>query len=76
MRRATKAAIVGTVVIFAGAFFFLAPVSYAGYLGQPAAPKPVYQSLGCSTVGFGDLYAPNMFGLSFGCQIPANYLPP
>jgi sterol desaturase/sphingolipid hydroxylase (fatty acid hydroxylase superfamily) len=73
MRRITKAVIVVVVIGLVG-FFFFAPVIYWYSLGSPVARQtadiPLYRSLGCATMGFGDLYAPNWFGFSFGCNIP------
>jgi len=77
MRRAVEAAGIGTAAVVVLAFFFLAPVvfwfnEYPPIVGQrtPANAMPVYRSLGCATVGIGDLYAPSWFGFSFGCQPP------
>jgi hypothetical protein len=54
--------------------FLFAPVAFwftmrAGPVGYESA-TPVYRSLGCATIGYGDLYAPGWFGFSFGCEIP------
>lgn len=77
MRRVTKAVTV-VVVIGLVAFFFFAPVVHWYSLGSPIAGQtadiPVYRSLGCAIVGLGDLYAPNWFGFSFGCNIPVPLL--
>ncbi len=64
-----------TIIVAVGLLvFFLAPVSLWFNSGSPIAGEtmsvPVYRSLGCATVGFGDLYAPSWFGFSFGCSIP------
>ncbi|MDV3278355.1 MAG: hypothetical protein LYZ69_07805 [Nitrososphaerales archaeon] len=77
MRRMRKVAAIGIVVIVVLAFFF-APVVFwfrAGPTFQPLPhPSPaytnVYRSLGCVTLGFGDLYASDWFGFVLGCQIP------
>ena len=71
MRRIVKIVLTSVIVLFFLAFFFV-PVTFWFYAGSPGAGVhfPVYRSLGCATVGFGDLYAPNWFGLSIGCQIP------
>ena len=72
MRRSRKVAVVviAAVVVLA---FFLAPVVWWFNLGSPIAGEkmaiPVYRSLGCVTLGYGDIYAPGWFGFSFGCNI-------
>ncbi len=77
MRRTTKVAVVG-VTVAAALLFFFGPVSLWFNGGSPVAGQsvsvPVYRSLGCATVGFGDLYAPSWFGFSFGCELPV-FLP-
>jgi len=74
MRRNTKVAVVVIVVVLASLAFFLAPIAFWFNSGSPiageSAKMSVYRSLGCVTVGLGDLYSPNWFGFSFGCQIP------
>jgi tetrahydromethanopterin S-methyltransferase subunit D len=74
MRRIAKLAAAGLVVVVAVGFFFLAPMSFWYYQGGgPVGAEfhiPVYRSLGCATVGMGDLYSPGWFGFSFGCSIP------
>jgi hypothetical protein len=73
MRRVAKV-VVAIAVVVVLAFFFLAPVALWLNLGSPIAGQtmsvPVYRSLGCATVGIGDLYAPTWSGFSFGCKIP------
>jgi hypothetical protein len=73
MRRRTKALGVALAVVLVGAFFF-APVILRVTYGSPIAIQkmsvPVYESLGCATIGYGVLYAPNWFGFSLGCKIP------
>jgi hypothetical protein len=67
-------AVVGIVVVLASLAFFLAPVNLWFNSGSRVAGQmfniPVYRSLGCATVGFGDLYSPNWFGFRFGCNLP------
>lgn len=69
-RTALFAGVAAVVVIV----FFLAPVVWWFNLGSPIAGErvsnPVYRSLGCATLGYGDLYAPSWFGFSLGCEIP------
>jgi hypothetical protein len=73
MRRPTKviAAVIATIMVVV---FFFAPVVWWFNMGSPIAgvrmTTPVYRSLGCATLGYGDLYAPGWFGFSFGCNIP------
>jgi hypothetical protein len=74
MRRSTKVAVAGLIVV--AAFFFLAPVAFWYNLGSPIAGRTmsvsIYRSLGCVTLGVGDLlvYSPSGFGFMFGCEIP------
>ena len=64
---------IAAVIVLA---FFFAPVAFwFNERGGPAivlekVGPPVYRSLGCTTIGYGDLYAPGWFGFSFGCNIP------
>jgi len=83
MKRNTKVAI-GVIIIAVGLFsFFFVPAFYWFSVGTAyATPNPVFQpfyrSLGCMTVGFGDMYStyfayadlPNWSGVQFGCSIP------
>jgi hypothetical protein len=75
MRRATKA-IVGVVVIGLVAFFFLAPIvywfSFVPILPQQNPPHfDVYRSLGCVTIGWGDIYfGQGLQGLQLTCIQP------
>ncbi len=69
--------------------FFFAPLFFwtnarppvpPAYFNTPGLGLPVYRSLGCAILGYGDLYSPGAvklggerypaFGLSFGCKIP------
>jgi len=73
MKSRTKVVVVVVAVVIVMAFF-LAPVAFwfdlrAGPVGYTQT-VPVYRSLGCATVGLGDLYAPRWFGFSLGCDIP------
>ena len=90
MKRNAKVAIICVVLAIALAFFFFAPVIYWTNVTPPVPPVyrtfglvktvPIYRSLGCAVVGYGDLYSPggvilndrfySSFGFSFGCKIP------
>jgi hypothetical protein len=70
LRRAALVLVVAVAILA----FFLAPVAFwhnlrAGPVGSTSS-TPVYRSLGCATLGYGDLYAPGWFGFSLGCTIP------
>ncbi|QQG48921.1 MAG: hypothetical protein HY247_00985 [archaeon] len=65
------------VAVAAVGVFFLAPVSYwydwacgglVAYGG--CAAHPVYRSLGCMFLGYGDTYSPGIWDLRFGCNGP------
>jgi hypothetical protein len=73
MNQRTKVAI--TVVILSGAvaFFLFAPVvywfSYGPGLAMQNPPHwDVYRSLGCATIGWGDVYS--VQGLQLTCRAP------
>jgi hypothetical protein len=72
MRRVTKVAIAAVVSVALIAFFFFAPVFYwFAFSTVSFLPhQPVYRSLGCATVGFGDVYSPGYGGFIFGCALP------
>ena len=68
--------VISCLVIVGIAFFLFAPVIY-WYNASPfvSGNFPVYHSLGCATVGFGDTYASTWFNTNsgffeFGCQAP------
>ncbi len=79
MRR-RRALVVVIMIAVALLAFFLAPVAYWFSAGpeyqaypHPSMERtPVYRSLGCVTVGFGDTYGPGWFGLVIGCS-PASF---
>jgi hypothetical protein len=79
MRRARKMA-VACIIIVGILVFFFAPIvfwfstgpEYQAYPHRSLNITPVYRSLGCVTVGYGDIYAPDWFGLVLGCW-PANF---
>lgn len=65
------------IVALVAAFFFCAPVAFwynagGGPIMAGHAPpyRPVYRSLGCAYLGFGDVYAPSSGGLRLGCSGP------
>jgi len=74
MRRLVQVA-VGGVAVIALLVFLFAPIMFwydatAPLIVNPNSPSlPVYRSLGCAAIGFGDLYSPHWFGLSLGCQV-------
>jgi len=73
MRQGTKVAIAGIALAGFVAFFFVPVPLWHTYRFGPAGSQVsvnVYRSLGCSTVGFGVLYAPEWLGFSVGCAIP------
>jgi len=75
VRRSRKVAVVVIAAVMVLAFFFAPIAFWLNERGAPAfvvegAGSPVYRSLGCITIGYGDLYAPGWFGFSFGCDIP------
>lgn len=76
-RPTNKAAMTVAVAVVLILFFLLAPVAFWHNEGPPIAGAsvhvsqiPIYRSLGCATVGVGDLYAPTWFGLKMGCRPP------
>ncbi|MDG6923313.1 MAG: hypothetical protein JRN67_08490 [Nitrososphaerota archaeon] len=74
MRSSAKVAIACIVIVVVLAIFFLAPVLFwfnsGPVIAGQTAKVPVYRSLGCATIGYGDLWAPNWFGFHLGCTIP------
>ncbi len=75
MKPITKAATIIIAIAIVSVYFFV-PVVFWMSSGAPAKSVPVYRSLGCATLGLGDLYAPGLFGFNFGCQIPSKYIHP
>jgi hypothetical protein len=88
MRPKTKVIGLGIILVIVLLFFF-APILYwtsvrppvpPAYFNTPGLALPVYRSLGCSLLGYGDLYSPGSvklgglkypaFGFSLGCKIP------
>lgn len=73
-------AIACVVIVVVLASFFFAPIvfwfstgpEYQAFPHPSQDITPVYRSLGCVTVGYGDTYAPGWFGLVFGCW-PSNF---
>jgi hypothetical protein len=75
VRLSRKVAVVVIAAVLVMVFFF-APIAF--WLNERGGPAlvvervgpPVYRSLGCIVIGYGDLYAPGWFGFSFVCDIP------
>jgi hypothetical protein len=80
MKMVRKIAVACTVVAVVVLVFFFAPIVYWFSTGPyyQAFPHPsldvtpVYRSLGCVTLGVGDSYGPDWFGLVVGCS-PASF---
>jgi hypothetical protein len=74
MMRRTKA-IVGLAVVVAVTFFFFVPVFYWFTFGpgvwytQSPPHWNVYGSLGCITLGWGDIWS-SQNGLQLNCEVP------
>lgn len=64
------------VTLTVGTFFFAPVVFWYSERGGPVQPgagehySPVFRSLGCAYVGYGDVYAPGLGGVKIGCSGP------
>ena len=82
MQRLAKVVIAGAVFVallaFFIVFFFVPTMLWYNATGDPIATAnpnsyPVYRSLGCATIGFGVIYSPGWFGVTFGCNIQSQF---